>query len=116
MQIAQMYGFMPIYERTFNALAEMKLPMLGEFDDGAVFDAFCLLGSGEVGTTLIDNAKNLAWMCNEVKARSGNTVQMIPDERYTGIKGPNAQYILTDGTTEKELVFSIGIPPFEFQK
>ncbi len=107
-------NYLPIYEKAFDGLAKMQIPDLNEFDSKKVFWAFAFLGSGEHGTTGLKSQKNLDWMCSEVCVRSGNLVEMRPTKFYTGIKGPNAQYILTDGTIEEKLVFAPSNEPFKF--
>lgn len=113
-ELAKYLRYMPIYESAFDCLAKMEIPDLKEFNRERVFEAFCFLASNDPQTVRIQSQENLDWMCQQVHDKSRNKVEMKRTAFDTGIKGPNAQFILTNGNLEKKLVFSPSAEPFEF--
>ena len=101
-----------LYEIAFTALGKMELPDFSAHDEEEVFGAFTrLYGNG----VKIDGA-NATFICDEVQRLSGGKTSMQQAEFYTGIKGPNAQFTLSNGEQEKKVHFGPYIPPFGFQE
>ncbi len=97
-----------LYQIAFSALSKLELPNFSTHDQQLIFDTFRKL----YGTEFQINEEKAKFICDEVHRLSSETVSMRQVELDSGINGPNAQFILSDGKQEQKIYFGPYSTPF----
>lgn len=103
-----MFEHHDIYEHAASKLANMELPTFGEFDEDDTFDAF------GYRVLIQQHQEWFPYFQSLIEDASNHQVKIVEHPFYTGIKGINRTYKLTNGTTERNVVIATGIPPVLF--
>jgi hypothetical protein len=103
------YEHHSIYEHAATALARMETPDFSAFDEDSVFDAF--------NTILLRGYTEwLAYFQSLISTASNGQASLVEKPFYTGIRGLNSTFLLTNGNNHTNVIIATGIPPIILQK
>jgi hypothetical protein len=98
-----------IFKHAAQALANFEIPDFDKFSEDDVFNAF-----SEVRWWSSDFDEWASFMQEEVNKASNGQTKLINTSFYTGIRGPNRQFILNNGDRERKVVAGPYMPPIMF--